>query len=426
MSNMEVSKQLFNDRIKYLFEATSYAKPIIEHGSGSFVWDVDGNKYLDVNSGQFCMSFGHGYVPFIECITKQMNKIYHTNTATLSPEVFEAAEKMAATTDYKLSKTMFLSTGSEANEAAFRYAKYITGKTGIMGLDHGYHGLTLAAQGNTMGGLWARPYVPDAVSVKTPDYLHSDKNKTQEEFYAECFKDLKEKFNEYGNNLAAFILEPVIGVGGMISLSMEYLKEIRKFCDKYGVLLIFDECQCGFGRSGKWYAYQKANVVPDILVTAKTMGMGLPVSAVTFSEETAKKIEGKLVHFSSHQNDPLAAAIVSFVIDEIKNNNLLESNREKGLYLKDALEMACKESDTLINARGDGLMCAFDIDDTIVTDYRNFSKKFIKEMEHNGVLIQAIRQGRTFRVMPNYYITESEIDFLQQAIIKSISQVVKI
>lgn len=419
MRNLCKSNAIANANLKYLLEATFYAEPVIEKGEGSTVWDVDGNKYLDLNAGQFCMIFGHGYRPFLNYIADQMSKIYHTNTATLSPEVFIAAEKMASTMDYKLTKTMFLSTGSEANEAALRYAKYITGQTGVMGFDQGYHGLTLASQGNSMGGLWARPFVQDTVSVKTPDYIHSNRTVSEDEFYDICMEDLDTKFKESGDNLAAVLMEPVIGVGGMVTIPYVYLKRVRELCDQYGVVLIFDECQCGFGRSGRWYAYQKADVIPDILVTAKAMGMGMAVSAVTFSEEIASLIEGKLVHFSSHQNDPLSASIVSFVIDEINNNDLLKSNEKKGEYLKNALERACMETNKFINVRGDGLMCAFDIDDTVVTDYKGFSRRFIKEMEGNGVLIQAIRQGRTFRVMPNYYIKEEEIDFLENAVIKS-------
>lgn len=423
MSKFEKSQKIYSDGEKYLFEATHYATPIIDYGKGSVVWDVDGNKYYDLNAGQFCMCFGHAYEPFIECVNKQLRKIYHTNTATLSPEIFEAAEKMASITDYKLTKTIFLSTGSEANECALRYAKFITERNGVLSFEQGYHGLTLASQSSTMGGVWARPQVNMTYSVKTPDYVHSDKLKNEDIFLDECIESLRKTFKEVGCNLAAVIIEPVIGVGGMITVPSKYMEELRKLCDEYNVILIFDECQCGFGRSGKWFAYQKTNVVPDILVTAKSMGMGLAVSAVTFKESLAKKIEGKITHFSSHQNDPLSAKVVAFVIDEIKNNNLLDSNEKKGKYLLEMLERVCEKVDTLCNPRGNGLMCAFDIDDNKVDDFRAYSNKFIKNMEENGVLIQAIRQGRTFRIMPNYYVYDEEINYLEEAIINSINNI---
>lgn len=423
MSNLSNSNKIFKEGRKYLFEATSYAAPVIIKGKGSMVWDADGNRYLDLNAGQFCMTFGHSYEPFIECVTEQMNKIHHTNTSTITPEVFWAAEKMSMITDYKLAKTIFLSTGSEANECAVRYAKFITERNGILGFKTGYHGLTLASQGTTMGGLWARPFIPYTFSVTTPDYIHSDKKVTETEFLENCIAELKQSFKENGNNLAAVLIEPVIGVGGMVTISAQYLRELRQLCDEFGVILIFDECQCGFGRSGKWYAYQKADVEPDILVTAKAMGMGLPVSAVTFSEEYAKKIEGKLTHFSSHQNDPVAAAVVSFVIDEIIKNKLLESNEKNGSYLLESLRRICGSTETLCNPRGNGLMCAFDINDTVISDYRKYSADFIKAMENNGVLIQAVRQGRTFRIMPNYYVLKDEIDYFERAVVKSLTEI---
>jgi len=135
MKNLYKSIAMASTGNKYLFKATHYSESIIEKGEGSVVWDIDGNRYLDLNAGQFCVIFGHGYKPFIDCVVNQMNRIYHTNTATVSPEVYIAAEKIAFTTNYKLMKTIFLSTGSEANEAALRYAKYITGRTGVMGFD---------------------------------------------------------------------------------------------------------------------------------------------------------------------------------------------------------------------------------------------------------------------------------------------------
>lgn len=423
MNCLAESSRISKEGFEYLFEATHYIEPVIVRGKGTTVWDADGNSYYDFNAGQFCMTFGHGYEPFMQAIMEQMKKIYHTNTATLTPEVFMAAQKMAEIAGGGLKKTLFLSTGAEANECALRYAKCVTGRNGVVALASGYHGLTLAAQSSTMGGKWAKPAVPDTYSVPVPDYIHSDHSLSEEDFLESCLKSLRDFLKKYGEKIAAFLIEPVIGVGGMVELPHKYLAEARKLCDNYGVLLIFDECQCGFGRSGDWFVFKQKQVEPDILVTAKAMGMGLAVSAVTFSEETAERAEGTLTHFSSHQNDPISAAAVSFVISEIENCGLLMENQRKGVYLLECLKNACSETDTLINPRGLGLMCAFDIDDSIVKDFRFYSTRFVKEMERNGILIQAIRQGRTFRIMPNYYVLEKEIDCLGEAIIRSVKSI---
>ena len=410
---------------KYLFQATKYCDAIIDHGKGSFVWDIYGKKYMDLNAGQFCLCFGHNYKPLNKLVYKQLKKIHHTNTATITPEFFDAAEKMAKITDNKLTKTMFLSTGSEANEAALRYAKFYTKKNGILSIDKGYHGLTLASQGSTMGGLWALPNVPQTYSVPTPDYIHSDKKLSEKDFLDYCISELKKCIEANSNDIGAMIMEPVIGVGGMVQIPFEYLKAARELCTANKILLIFDECQCGFARSGSWFVFQQANIVPDILVTAKTMGTGFAVSAITMKEEIANEIELKLTHFSSHQNDPLSAAIVSFVINEISNNNLLNRNKEMGSYLLNAIENICSSCRGFINPRGVGLMTAFDIDDSMITDYKTFSGVFCKCLEKNGVLIQAIRQGRTFRIMPNYYISKEEIDSFKESCINSYNEAIK-
>lgn len=416
MKNMEEKRQ-------FLFRATQYCDALIEKGKGSFVWDVTGKKYLDLNAGQFCLCFGHNYKAFNKVVQKQLKKIHHTNTATISPEFFEAAELMAKINDYNLTKTMFLSTGSEANEAALRYAKFFTKKNGILSIDKGYHGLTLASQGATMGGLWALPQVPLSYTVPTPDYIHSDKSLSESDFLASCITKLEECIHDHKDEIGAMIMEPVIGVGGMVKIPFDYLRTVRKLCDENHILLIFDECQCGFARSGSWFVYQQAGVIPDILVTAKAMGAGFAVSAITMKKEIADEIELKLTHFSSHQNDPLSAAITSFVIKEIEEKNIVNNNVLKGKYLLNVVEQICDSCENFINPRGIGLMTAFDIDDNSVPDFREFSGKFSKALQNEGVLIQAIRQGRTFRVMPNYLIKEQEIDFFKDACIRAYKRI---
>lgn len=425
MLNWDKSTKLNKEGMEFLFNATPYVTPLMDYGKGSFVWDIDGNRYLDLNSGQFCLCFGHAYKPFVDTVEKQLLKIYHTNTSTLSPEVYNAAKAMAQISGGDLKKTIFLSTGSEANECALRYAHFATKRNGVLCLDYGYHGLTLGSQGVTMGGKWAMPHINDFISISTPDYLHYGNGVTETEFLEKKIAELRKVFEENGEKLAAMIMEPVIGVGGMVRIPDQYLKEARTLCDKYGTLLIFDECQCGFGRSGEWFVYQQANIYPDILTTAKAMGMGMAVSAVTFSKKVTDIIDDKLVHFSSHQNDSLSSAIVSFVIDEIKKNNILENNKSNGSFLLDCIKDVCNHSKCLINARGVGLMCAFDIDDSIVEDYKTFSSELIGELRQNGVLIQAIRQGRTFRIMPSYLTNKDEMNFLKDTLIKSIMEVEK-
>ena len=206
-------------------------------------------------------------------------------------------------------------------------------------------------------------------------------------------------------------MEPIVGVGGMIFLPQNYVKEVRKLCDKYHIILIFDECQTGFGRLGKWYAYQEYEVVPDMVTSAKAMGLGFAVSSVTMKEDLAKKVEGSISHFCSHQNDPLSARVVSFVIDEIIKRDLLNRNLIIGEKLLKGLIDISNHSEYLTHPRGRGLMCAFDLPFDLVGDNRSITNRLIRLMEEEGIFIQAIRQGKTFRIMPNYLISNEEIDY---------------
>lgn len=401
---------MLEDKKKYLFKATNFVDPIIVKGKGSYVWDVENKKYLDLNSGQFCVVLGHNYYRFNKLISDQLKNIHHTNTLTLSQNIIEAAEKVAKINKGNLNKTIFLSTGSEANECAIRYARFITGKSIVVSLDKGYHGLTLASQNATMAGIWARPEVK-SLYVKTPDIHNQNYLENSEKAIKECIEELEACIKMNHSEIAAFIVEPIIGVGGMFELPQKYIEKIRELCTKYQIILIFDECQSGYGRTGSWFAYEYFNVIPDIVTTAKAMGMGFPVSAVTFSQEIAEKIEGKITHFSSHQNEPLSAAIVNFVIDEINNKGLLERNIKMGAYLLKELKKISQKYTLLKNPRGLGLMCGFDLNEEMIKERKEIVSSFPKLLEKEGVLIQSIRQGRTFRIMPNYLIKKMEIDF---------------
>lgn len=422
---LKQSKEIINKYTDYIFKAADFIEPIVDRGEGSYVWDVDGNKYLDINSGQFCVIFGHSYKPLIEEVTDQINKIYHTNTMTLTSEVLTAAKELGDINDLDLKKTIFLSTGSEANECAIRYAKFITGKNKIMSFNKGYHGLTVGMQSLTMGGVWARPRLEGSIHVEIPDIIYPPEGIDSEEFIDLCIQDLINKLECNRGEIAAVIVEPVLGTGGMIFPPTKYFKTLRQLCNRNDILLIFDECQTGFGRTGKWFCYQHYGIVPDILVTAKAIGMGFPVSAVTFRNDIVKDFEGKITHFSSHQNDPLGARITEFVIKHIKEKNILLKISNKGEYFLSKLREVAKENKLIRNPRGLGLMLAFDLPFELVGDGRDLTFKLINEMRREGVLLQSVRKGVTFRMLPSYMITIEEIDYFINALKKSLDRIEK-
>jgi 4-aminobutyrate aminotransferase-like enzyme len=411
MQMLNKSEELYSSLGQYVFQITEFVTPILDHADGCFVFDMDGNKYLDLNSGQFCACLGHNNIEFRKTVYDQLGKIYHTNTAALSPEVFFAARSVAEVMGGDLKKTIFLSTGSEANECALRYARFITGRNVIVGINKGYHGLTLGSQTLSMSGIWARPRDENNFFIDCED---KDPEQT-----------IKNFVDQTHNDIAAIIIEPIIAVGGMIYLTRKFLRALRQACDKYKILLIFDECQTGFGRTGSWFAFQYFGVYPDIIVCAKSMGLGIAVSSVTFAENIAREIEGRITHFSSHQNDPLSCAITSFLIETIKKENFLEEIDKKGRYFLDQLTYISTRHPLLIDPRGIGLMLAFDFEHKRVSDHPEISKKFLKDIESRGVLLQAVRRGRTFRLLPAYIIKMQEIDFFLTQLEDSLSSIEK-
>ena len=408
------SKKIWEKQSQFILPTNEFIQPVINKGFGSFVWDVDDNKYLDINCGQFCLCFGHSYEPFIKAILKQLKIITHTNTNTLTKVVFQAFQSLSNITDNNFKSGILLSTGAEAVEFSLRFLKSIKKNEKVIFFNQGYHGLSLGSQSISTFGKWAFPNVDGTYGISVPC------NKTQIDNSIHEIETIIEK-NPSG--IAGIVMEPILGAGGMIFPPKEFFKKIRSICDKNGIILVFDECQTGFGRTGNWFQYQNIEVIPDILIFAKAGGAGFPVSGVMFNDRLVDGMRsGNLTHFSSHQNDPLAAAVLLFVIEEIKRKKVLNRVKQYGAILLQKLKDIAKESDVLINPRGNGLMIAFDLNEKLFLGDDNPGKKLIKTLLEYGIIIQCINRGRTFRVMPNYFIKMSEINFF----IKNLKKVLKV
>lgn len=396
------SKKYFDEYEKYILPVIHFKQPIIERASGVYVYDMDGNEILDLNGGQFCTIFGHSNPEIKKKFDEINTTIQHTNTATLTTQVLKAMKKVHDIMPEMNAKTIFLATGSESVEFAIRYAKHITNKTGLVCFDIGYHGLTLGAQSITYSGVHARPLVSNTHSIPTPK---GGERPEELENILKKFRDICEN-----NSIAAFIVEPVVSVGGMYVQDTLFFSKIKEICREFNVLLIFDECQTCLGRTGEWFGYQTIDVVPDIVVAAKGLGLGYPVGMVSISDEYVTNYPS-IVHYSSHQNDPFSAEVISLGIDYIQENDILEKVNAKGEYFMQKLEELRRETHLLGQPRGVGLMLACDLEIEGVTDYRKISEEFIDYLlENYHLMIQATNGGKTLRFLPSYLITESEID----------------
>lgn len=182
-------------------------------------------------------------------------------------------------------------------------------------------------------------------------------------------------------------------------------------CHQNDIFLIFDECQTGFGRTGSWFFYQQLDCIPDFLVCAKAMGLGFPVSCVIANGNSINNESFEMMYYSSHQNEPFSARVVSFAVDFIEEKQIIKSNLERGEYFLSELKKLSSKYKIIESPRGKGLMCGFNLYADKITDYKNFGENFCKIALKEGIMLQHCNNGRTIRLLPNYIIEKNDIDF---------------
>ncbi|MDE7423219.1 MAG: aspartate aminotransferase family protein [Lachnospiraceae bacterium] len=397
----------------YLIPIVPFHEPVLVRGEGSYVYDEEGKKLLDLNSGQFCTVLGHSNKDLIKEITRISETLVHTSSGMISEEVVEVSKKIHEISGNMEAYSILLSTGAESVEFALRYAKHLKGRNGIVCFQKGYHGLTLGTQSVTFGGVYAAPEVSHIFSVPIPDTF------AEKEEVDNCLAVLEKTLAEHGKEIAGVLMEPIVSVGGMIFPVKEYFTEVRRLCDEYDVLLILDECQTGFGRTGSWFYYEQLGIVPDMVACAKGIGLGYPVSLVMFRNGLVPKEGMTMTHYSSHQNDGFAAAIVNFGIQYIKEHNLLERATEIGIYFLEKLKELEKTCPVYTKARGHGLMLGLDLQLKGVDNYRPVYQELTEKSTKEGVLLQGTNGGQILRFLPDYLIQKEDIDFCVEVLKKA-------
>jgi 2,2-dialkylglycine decarboxylase (pyruvate) len=415
MQNNKTSLALWEKYGEYLLMAMPYADGLITEAQGCILRDADGNEVLDLAAGQFCSILGHNHPKLIQRITEQMQKVLHIGTQFLSPVVLEAAAKFAEVApSKKLRKSLFLSTGTEANECAISIAKMYTGKTGIAGISRGYYGLSLATKSlSTIFTGEARngdtPRVPDTYNVMAPYCYRCPVQQRYPECNIACIQASIDAGMAGGNNLAAVIVEPIISAGGMIVPPPGYLKALKEFCRAREALLIVDEAQTGFGRTGKWFAIQHhEDVEPDILVISKSAGAGFPVSGLITTDEIADRITSLgFHHLASHQTDPAAAAAVSAMIDVVREENLVQAAAQNGAYFMERLRELQAKHPIILDVRGQGLMIGVEL-----KPQDDFDVAFLTILlcKRRGVHLTYTYFEPVLRFIPPLTLTREQID----------------
>lgn len=381
-NNISISKEKWD---RYFMNTYAQSPVVIDKGEGSTLIDVDGKKYIDFTSGYGASSLGYNNEKLVKALQSQVGKITHVSNLFFSQTMIDAGEKLINAS--KMNKLFFINSGSEAIELAIKIArKYSSEKYGkdrgtILSLKDSFHGRTMMAVMACGVDKYHKYYYPLPEGFK-----YTQRNDIED------FKKVIED-----QSICAVLMEPIQGEGGVHVLEEDYLKEVIKICHNKDILVIFDEVQCGIGRSGKLFAYNHYDLHPDIVTIAKGIGAGIPVSGVLTNEKTSNVLKPG-DHGSTFGGNILGMTAVSVVLDEIESPGFYEEVEAKGEYIKNYIKNL--NSDKVVEVRGKGLMIGIEIN----VNAPEIIDNCIKE----GVLF--VKTGENvIRLLPPLVITYDEI-----------------
>ena len=359
----------------------------IVKGKGVWVWDKEGKSYLDFLTGLAVNSLGHSHPAIVRAIQEQAEQILHTSNLYWIPNQVALAERLVNHSFAQ--KVFFCNSGAEANEAAFKLARKYAGKTygsdkyEVVSLENSFHGRTLATLTLTGQTKYQEGYspLPAGLSYATLNNIESLKAKVSEK-------------------TAAVFIEPIQGEGGVIPTSPEFLKAARELCDQYGALLIFDEVQCGVGRTGKLFAYEWSGVTPDIMTLAKALGGGVPIGAMLATNKVAGAFQPG-DHASTFGGNPLATAVACAVLDVMLADGFMEGVQKRSGYFRKGLEQLAEKYQTGDPIRGQGFIVGWPV--------AKLGSEIVERCLQKGLLINCVG-GKTLRFLPPLIVEEPEID----------------
>lgn len=359
----------------------------LEKGDGVYLYDNEGKKYLDFAAGIAVFAFGYNNKEYNDALKEQIDKIIHTSNLYYNVPAADAAEKFNKASG--MDRVFFTNSGTEAIEGAIKLArKYAYNKTKtndseIISMNHSFHGRSTGALAVTGQPKYQEAFRPLINGVVFADFNDLD--------------SVKEKISD---KTCAIIVEPIQGEGGLYPAKKEFLEGLRTLCDENDIVLIFDEIQCGMGRTGSMFAYQDYGVKPDIMTSAKALGCGVPVGAFAATERVANAFElGN--HGTTYGFNPLVTAAVSKVFDMFESYNLVDHVKEVSAYLEEKLDELVKEYDFVIERRGKGLMQGLELSKPV-------NDIIGKAMESGLLIISA--GANILRFVPPLVIAKDDID----------------
>ncbi len=395
--------------------------PQIVKGDMQYLYDNEGKKYIDFFAGVSVMNCGHCNKDILKATIDQMQNLQHTTIIYLTEEMVNLAEKLSNILPGDIKRSFFCCTGSEANEGAMLLARLYTGKNEFIALENGLHGRTYLTMSATAIPMWrADPDLSTSVHFAKNVY---DENLDIEQSAKKSLESIKDIIKNRGaENIAALIAEPIQGNGGIITPPMWYFKELKSILEKNKILLIIDEVQTGFARTGKMFAIENYDVVPDIITMAKALGNGMPISAFCTNDEIAKAFTKPSA--STLGGNPVSSATALAVLDYIQNNQLCDKSKELGLILKEKLEKLKDKYDIIKDVRGLGLMIGVELKKSNGLPATEETDIVLEKLKDNGLIVGKNGLGRNvLAFQPPLVITKEDIDILIDNLDKVLSEI---
>lgn len=360
---------------------------VLEKGDGAYLFDSDGNKYLDFAAGIAVCALGYNDPEYNEALKEQVDTLLHTSNLFYNEPLAQAGEKLIAASG--MSKVFFTNSGTEAIEGALKAArKYAykkqTGRYEFIAMENSFHGRSMGALSVTGSDAYREPFEPLVPGVSFAEFNNLDSVKAL-----------------VTSQTCAIILEPLQGEGGINVATEEFMAGIRKLCDDEGILMICDEIQCGMGRTGAMFAYQSYGTKPDIIAMAKAIGSGMPVGAFAMMEAVAEFSLEPGDHGTTYGGNPLACMAVSKTIEIFEKKNMISHVQEIGAYLAEQLERLVQEKDCVIARKGKGLIQGIEISKPV----GEVTNAALKE----GLLVISAR-GNVIRLVPPLVIKKQHVD----------------
>jgi len=388
MNNVANMKEYIEQAEQDLLHTYNRFQIVLDKGDGVYLYDTEGKKYLDFVAGIAVFALGYNNKEYNDALKAQIDKLLHTSNYYYNVPAIEAAKKLKKASG--MDRVFFTNSGAEALEGAIKAArKYAYTRDGFAGheiiaMNHSFHGRTMGALSITGNPKYREAFEPLIGNVKFAD-----------------LNDFDSVLANVTDKTCAIIFEPVQGEGGLYPATEEFMTKVRALCDEKDILLIFDEVQCGMGRTGYMYAWQKYGIKPDIMTSAKALGCGVPVGAFMMTERVAKMSLTSGDHGTTYGGNPFACAAVEKVLDLFEKDHIIEHVREVTPYFEQRLQELADKYDCITERRGVGFMQGL-VFDAPVGDIIN------KALEKGLLLINA--GPNIIRFVPSLVITKEHID----------------